>query len=130
MRAVGWDGLEQPVERLHEISQDGHHGGIEKVGGEVVDAKLEGAETLADLLRAALKGENKRLHEIAQIREQVGEADGDGECELDKHVAFLIARSVFEQVGESVEHLLQDRQDLLVQCLEATSADGSDLSIR
>lgn len=44
------DGLEEVVESGHEVAKDGSQCGVEKLGGEVVYAKLERSETLADEL--------------------------------------------------------------------------------
>jgi hypothetical protein len=39
------------------------------------------------------------LHQIAEVWEEVGEPNGNGESELDKEVPFGVIGSVLEKVG-------------------------------
>jgi hypothetical protein len=127
MMVVERNGLEKVVKGRHEISKDGPEGRIEELGGEVVDAELERSQSLAYELGTGSEGMHEGFHEVAEMREKVRESDGDGEAEFDEEVS-LVGFGVEKEVVESVEHLLEDRKDLLVERLESTATDGSEES--
>jgi hypothetical protein len=117
--------LEQVVQGAHEVAQDRAERRVEELGREVIDAELERPQALADELRAGPEGVNERLHQVAEVRQEVGQPDGDRQAELDKKVA-PVRLGMEKEVVERVEHLLEDRQDLLVEGLEAASADRAE----
>ena len=59
------------------------------------------------------------------MREEVGQADWDGEGELDEEIPLSIIDGMSEQVRQGIKHLLEDWQDFFVEQLETSSANRS-----
>ena len=113
---------EKLPESSHHFVDDGSHERVKEFLSEIVDAELERSESLADEFRSSLQCVDERLHEIAEIREEDGESDGNGENEFGKEISLRLVGSL-EECVELLEEDLEKREHLLVQNLESTSTD-------
>lgn len=105
--------LEQIVQGVHEIAQDGCHGRIQELGCQVVDTQLERSETLIDEVWTGVEGVYKGFHEIAQMRQQIRKPDRHRQAKFHKQVA-LGWLGVRQEVIEGLEHFFQNGQDFFV----------------
>ena len=124
MLVVVRQGLKMLPQCGHNVLCVRSHDGVEKLLGEVVDAQLERAKTLADEFGRRLKRQYQGLHQVAEIREQDAESDGNGEAEVDKDFTPAGFGSVEERI-EVFEEDGKQREDVFVEKLKATAADAA-----
>ncbi|KIH94140.1 hypothetical protein SPBR_05566 [Sporothrix brasiliensis 5110] len=114
------------VEGGHELVEDRCHQWIEVFRCEIIDAELKGTQSLTNHIRASAESGDEGPHQEVEVRQEVAEAGGHRQTELDIQVALDRLAGGQQEVVEDVQQHLEEWQNLLVEVLKLAASDATE----